>query len=194
MLMPSIRVVASLLVCCALLAACSEKPSTEALGHSTDDQAPIEPAAPAPGAPAAPAAGSTASGTIPPSGDPAARTDPKFYLPSDSELTTTASGLKYMVIREGSGTPPTRGSTFTAHYCGWFPDGVRFDSSYSSGSPLTYAVTRMIPGWIEALQMMKPGSEYILVVPPDLGYGNGGNGIPPNATLVFRMELLSSTG
>jgi len=147
----------------------------------------------------APAAQPTGAATqpagLPPSGNPAAFTNPKFYLPTESELTTTASGLKYMVIREGSGTPPTATDRFTAHYCGWYTNGEVFDSSYSRNEPLNYPVFKMIPGWQEALVMMKPGSEYILVVSPELGYGvGGGNGIPPNSTLVFRMELLSTGG
>jgi FKBP-type peptidyl-prolyl cis-trans isomerase len=143
------------------------------------------------------AACSNSSGKPPekPVAPPAATsTNPEFYLPPDSELTTTASGLKYKVLREGSGTPPTPSGSFTAHYCGWFPNGEVFDSSYPSGEPLSYPVNRMIPGWQEALVMMKPGAEYILVVPPELGYGAGGNGIPPNSTLVFRMELLAVSG
>jgi FKBP-type peptidyl-prolyl cis-trans isomerase len=187
--MPIARIVPPL-VGLLLLSACHDKPEgtftygTE--GHSSS--APAAPAAPAPAAAAA------QPGGIPPSGDAEQHQSPAFYMPSDAELTKTPSGLKYRVIREGSGTPPTKSSMFTAHYCGWFPNGEVFDSSYTSGEPLTYPVNRMIQGWQEALVMMKPGAEYLLVVPPELGYGAGGNGIPPNSTLVFRMELLAVNG
>ena len=151
------------------------------------------PAAPA-ATPAAKTAAAPAAGALPAAGDPAQKRDPEFYLPPDSALTTTASGLKYMVIREGSGTPPKADGSFTAHYCGWYTNGEVFDSSYSRNEPLSYPVNRMILGWREALVMMKPGAEYLLVVPPELGYGAGGNGIRPDSTLVFRMELLSASG
>ena len=96
-----------------------------------------------------------------------------------------------------SATTPTKSSNFNAHYCGWLTDGTRFDSSYSRNEPLSYPVNLMIEGWQEALTtLMKPGAEFILVVPPELGYGAAGMPpvIPPNATLVFRMELLSTSG
>jgi hypothetical protein len=196
--MSIIRVGPSLLAACALLVACNEK--QEQFVYSLDGKPAGAPTAQAPAAapetPAAPAAATTATGALPPSGDPAKHVDPEFYLPADSELTTTPSGLKYLMIREGSGTPPTLGSTFNAHYCGWLTDGTKFDSSYESGQPLSYPVNRMIKGWQEALVMMKPGAEYILVVPSSIGYGDAGMPpvIPAKATLVFRMELLSAGG
>lgn len=160
-----------------------------ACSNSTS-KSPEKPAAPT----ASPAVAKSPAG-VPPSGNPATRTDPQFFLPPDSELTTTASGLKYMVVREGQGTPPKPNGKFTAHYSGWLTDGTPFDSSYSRNEPLDYPVARMIKGWQEALVMMKPGSEYILVVPAAIGYGAGGMPpvIPPNATLVFRMELISGS-
>jgi FKBP-type peptidyl-prolyl cis-trans isomerase len=170
---------------------------------AAEQPAPAAPAATPPAAskPAAPAAtpaekpaAAPAEGALPASGDPTAKRDPEFYLPPDSALTTTPSGLKFLVIREGSGTPPKAEGSFTAHYCGWYTNGEVFDSSYSRNEPLSYPVNRMILGWREALVMMKPGSEYILVVPPELGYGAGGNGIRPDSTLVFRMELLTASG
>jgi FKBP-type peptidyl-prolyl cis-trans isomerase len=209
--MSSIRLVASLLAGGLLLAGC-QKEEPQPFVYTADGQAKAAPAAaptgaapapapasaPAAAAPAAPAAtpaAAQAADAVPPSGNPATMTNPKFYLPTDAELTTTASGLKYKMIREGSGTSPVKTGGFTAHYCGWYTNGEVFDSSYARNEPLSYAVYKMIPGWQEALVMMKPGSEYILVVSPKLGYGvDGGNGIPPNSTLVFRMELLSTSG
>ncbi|HZM01114.1 MAG TPA: FKBP-type peptidyl-prolyl cis-trans isomerase [Planctomycetota bacterium] len=189
--MPTARVILALLACGLPPAACGDKPQQQELVDATEGQP-----ADAASTPAAPAPATTRpAGGVPPSGDPDTRTDPAYYLPADSELTTTPSGLKYLVLREGSGTPPTPGGRFTAHYCGWYTSGEVFDSSYSRNEPLSYPVSQMIPGWQEALVMMKPGSEYILVVTPELGYGvAGGNGIPPDSTLVFRMELLSVSG
>jgi len=190
--MPLSRIVLPL-VGLLLLSACHDK-AEGTFTYSTDGHSSSAPATPAAPTAPAPAAAAAQPGGIPPSGDAEKHQSPAFYMPSDAELTTTPSGLKYLVVREGSGTPPTKSSMFTAHYCGWFPNGEVFDSSYTSGKPLTYPVNRMIPGWQEALVMMKPGAEYLLVVPPDLGYGAGGNGIPPNSTLVFRMELLAVNG
>jgi len=181
--MSTLRPLLPLIAAALLLAGCSKQESDSALVDAAGGQ---------PGG--APQAAAPSPGAVPPSGDAQSLTDPAFYMPTESELTTTPSGLKYMRLREGSGTPPTANGRFTAHYCGWFTSGESFDSSYSRNEPLDYPVERMIPGWQEALPMMKPGSEYILVVPPDLGYGAGGNGMPPDATLVFRIELLSASG
>src|SRR3954464_9381009 len=106
---------------------------------------------------------------------------------------TTASGLQYAVEKEGSGTPPKETDTVVVNYRGTLIDGTEFDSSYKRGEPATFPVNRVIKGWTEALQLMKPGAKYQLVIPPDLAYGPGGTGqlIGPNATLIFEVELLS---
>lgn len=107
---------------------------------------------------------------------------------------TLPSGLQYEVIEEGEGEgSPGPTDTFVAHYRGMLIDGREFDSSYGKGTPLEYTVENMIPGWVEALQKMKRGSKWRLVVPPDLAYGENPpprSIIPPNAVLVFEMELL----
>jgi FKBP-type peptidyl-prolyl cis-trans isomerase FklB len=105
---------------------------------------------------------------------------------------TTASGLEYKVIKEGSGTPPKETDTVKVNYRGTLIDGTEFDSSYKRGQAATFPVNRVIKGWTEALQMMKPGSKYELVIPPELAYGERGAGgdIGPNATLHFDVELL----
>ena len=110
------------------------------------------------------------------------------------EVTTTASGLQYEVLTEGSGPKPQATDTVVTHYHGTLTDGTVFDSSVERGSPASFPVNRVIPGWTEALQMMGVGSEWRLVVPPELAYGERGAGaaIPPNATLVFEVELLKS--
>jgi FKBP-type peptidyl-prolyl cis-trans isomerase FklB len=107
---------------------------------------------------------------------------------------TTASGLQYKVEKEGSGTPPKETDTVVVNYRGTLIDGTEFDSSYKRGEPATFPVNRVIKGWTEALQLMKPGAKYQLFIPPDLAYGPGGTGgdIGPNATLVFEVELISA--
>src|SRR5436305_10023395 len=107
---------------------------------------------------------------------------------------TTASGLQYKVVKEGSGAPPKESDTVVVNYRGTLVDGTEFDSSYKRGEPATFPVNRVIKGWTEALQLMKPGAKYQLVIPPDLAYGPGGTGgdIGPNATLIFAVELISA--
>src|SRR3954469_9285253 len=106
---------------------------------------------------------------------------------------TTASGLQYKVLKEGSGATPKETDTVTTNYKGTLIDGTEFDSSYKRNEPASFQVNRVIKGWIEALQMMKPGSKYQLFIPAALGYGERGAGqtIGPNATLIFEVELLS---
>src|SRR5205814_7535421 len=106
---------------------------------------------------------------------------------------TTASGLQYKVEKEGSGTPPKETDTVEVNYRGTLIDGTEFDSSYKRGEPATFPVNRVIKGWTEALQLMKPGAKYQLFIPSNLAYGPGGTGgdVGPNATLIFEVELLS---
>jgi FKBP-type peptidyl-prolyl cis-trans isomerase FklB len=105
---------------------------------------------------------------------------------------TTASGLQYKVVKEGKGASPTDKDTVTVHYRGTLPNGKEFDSSYKRNAPATFPVTGVIPGWTEALKLMKPGAKYELAIPPELAYGPRGAGqdIPPNAALLFEVELL----
>ncbi|MDP8917018.1 MAG: FKBP-type peptidyl-prolyl cis-trans isomerase [Pseudomonadota bacterium] len=106
---------------------------------------------------------------------------------------TTSSGLQYKVVRAGpvTGARPRPGDTVKVHYEGKLPSGEVFDSSYQQGTPAVFTVGELVPGWNEALQLMRPGDELQLWVPPELGYGAEGIGpIPGNSVLVFRMELL----
>lgn len=107
-------------------------------------------------------------------------------------MTTLASGLQYEVLVEGNGPKPSAEDTVVTHYHGTLTDGTVFDSSVDRGSPASFPVNRVIPGWTEALQLMGVGSKWRLVIPPELAYGERGAGgaIPPNSTLVFEVELL----
>lgn len=106
---------------------------------------------------------------------------------------TTTSGLQYKVLKEGSGPSPRETDTVVTNYRGTLIDGTEFDSSYKRNEPATFQVNRVIKGWIEALQLMKPGAKYQLFIPASLAYGERGAGqtIGPNATLIFEVELVS---
>ncbi|MDH5751494.1 MAG: FKBP-type peptidyl-prolyl cis-trans isomerase [Deltaproteobacteria bacterium] len=109
-----------------------------------------------------------------------------------SGVKTTKSGLQYIVMKDGKGKSPDAKNRVVAHYKGSLIDGTEFDSSYGRGEPAEFAVTGVIPGWTEALKMMKPGSKWQIFIPSELGYGTRGAPprIPPNATLIFEIELL----
>jgi FKBP-type peptidyl-prolyl cis-trans isomerase FklB len=106
---------------------------------------------------------------------------------------TTSSGLQYEIITNGTGATPSESDKVTVHYHGTLLDGTVFDSSVDRGQPATFPVNGVIPGWVEALQLMNVGSKYKLYIPSDLAYGERGAGgaIGPNATLIFEVELLS---
>jgi FKBP-type peptidyl-prolyl cis-trans isomerase FklB len=108
-------------------------------------------------------------------------------------VVTLPSGLQYKVLEEGEGVSPAATDIVTVHYRGTLIDGTEFDSSYSRNQPAEFAVNRVIPGWTEALQLMKPGAKWQVFIPSDLGYGANGSGrvIGPNATLLFDVELIS---
>jgi FKBP-type peptidyl-prolyl cis-trans isomerase len=105
----------------------------------------------------------------------------------------TASGLQYRIITEGSGTEnPSPSSIVTVHYSGKLTDGTEFDSSYKRNQPASFPVKGVIRGWTEALQLMHVGDKWELTIPSDLAYGRqgAGNKIPPDAILIFEVELL----
>lgn len=105
----------------------------------------------------------------------------------------TDSGLQYEVLTAAEGPKPSAGSMVTVHYAGRLTNGTEFDSSWKRGEPATFPLNAVIAGWTEGLQLMSPGSTYRFTIPPQLGYGARGAGgvIPPNAVLVFDVELIS---
>jgi FKBP-type peptidyl-prolyl cis-trans isomerase FklB len=108
-------------------------------------------------------------------------------------VVTTASGLQYKILKAGTGKKPTDKQTVTVHYRGTLIDGTEIDNSYKRGQPATRAVTGFIKGWTEALQLMPVGSKWQLFMPGELAYGDRGMGsqVPPNAALIFEVELIS---
>lgn len=103
-----------------------------------------------------------------------------------------SSGLLYRILRAGSGPRPGPGSKVTIHYTGTLPDGSEFDSSRARSEPATFIVRDSIPGWVEAIQLMRQGALWEIVLPPELGYGDRPWGrVAPGSTLVFEIELLS---
>lgn len=118
----------------------------------------------------------------------------KFLLENKNKegVETTASGLQYKIVSEGTGKSPTTADRVTVHYTGKLTDGTVFDSSVQRGQPATFRVNQVIPGWTEALQMMQEGDKWTLFIPYTLGYGERGSPptIPPFSTLIFEVELM----
>ena len=118
----------------------------------------------------------------------------KFLAANKSKegVKTTASGLQYKVVKEGTGKQPTASDTVTVHYEGKLLDGAVFDSSIKRGAPISFPLNRVIKGWTEGLQLMKEGGKSTLYIPSKLAYGSSGAGgaIGPDETLIFEVELI----
>jgi len=124
-----------------------------------------------------------------------ARQEGELFLEKNKKnkgVVVTASGLQYVVERLGKGPKPKAADKVSVHYRGTLVDGKEFDSSYKRGEPISFPLNGVIPGWTEGLQLMPVGSKYRLFIPSQLGYGERGAGsdIPPNAALIFDVELL----
>ncbi|HET7897918.1 MAG TPA: FKBP-type peptidyl-prolyl cis-trans isomerase [Flavisolibacter sp.] len=118
----------------------------------------------------------------------------KFLATNQSKqgVKTTASGLQYEVLKQGTGAKPGITDTVEVNYVGTLLNGTEFDNSYKRGQPISFALTNVIKGWTEGLQLMPVGSKYKFYIPYSIGYGLNGNGpIPGGATLVFEVELLN---
>ncbi len=111
---------------------------------------------------------------------------------NNANVQVTASGLQYVVEKEGEGAQPTAEDEVTVHYTGKLTDGTVFDSSVNRGEPATFPLNRVIPGWTEGVQLMKEGAKYTFFIPSDLAYGPQGipNVIPPHSTLIVEVELI----
>ncbi len=174
----SLALTGSALCCAALFASCSGSKKAEA---DSDTVVPVE---------------ETAIADQAPAGYDAAffkNENKKSDTPSDSTWMQTESGLKYVVVKEGDGESPTAADAVTVHYTGMLTDGTVFDSSVVRGEPATFPLGQVIPGWTEGLQLMKTGGKTVFYIPSALAYGtNGARGaIPPDADLIFEVELLS---
>ena len=114
------------------------------------------------------------------------------YLKEFENAATTASGLKYIVLQEGTGNKPVATSNVKVHYTGMFLDGKVFDSSVQRGETIDFGLNQVIKGWTEGVQLMPEGSKYKFYIPSQLAYGERGAGgvIPPNADLIFEIELI----
>ena len=155
-------------------------------------ETPAAEAPPQPATESAPESASTEPAAAPAEAVQQPSAAPKAMPAQPTGMQTTASGLKYEVLKTGTGPKPTLADNVTVHYRGELTNGTVFDSSYDRGEPATFPLARVVKGWQEGVQLMPVGSTYRFEIPPDLGYGARGAGpIPPNSTLIFQVELLS---
>jgi peptidylprolyl isomerase len=136
----------------------------------------------------------TLSQTLAQASNPSSTNAADLMTEANQDVVTTPSGLQYIDLVEGTGATPQKGQTVSVHYTGTLENGRKFDSSRDRGQPFEFPIGagRVIKGWDEGLSTMKVGGQRRLIIPPELGYGARGAGgvIPPNATLIFDVELL----
>jgi FKBP-type peptidyl-prolyl cis-trans isomerase len=163
----------------------------QSTGPKKESGAPTATTPPAASATTAPPVAATTPPAAATTAPPAAATTPAPA--AANAMITTASGLKYQVLKRGTGTvSPKATDTVKVHYHGTLLDGTVFDSSVQRGVPATFPLNRVIPGWTEGVQLMKVGDKFKFEIPPNLAYGprSPSPQIPPNSTLVFEVELL----
>jgi FKBP-type peptidyl-prolyl cis-trans isomerase len=171
-----------------LLSGCKAKEQPKAETAAKPVATAEAPSAPAPAE--APKAAASSLGQE----DPNVEAARKLGTPSENPVVAAASGLKYIDVKAGEGTEAVAGKNVSVHYTGWLVNGTKFDSSVDRGTPFQFPVGagRVIRGWDEGVAGMKVGGVRKLIIPSDLGYGarGAGNVIPPNATLIFEVQLL----
>ena len=188
-----------MIACCLLLVVAQftvDRSPAEAIATASQETQLVQPSQPNPPAPATDASVSLTDATL--VADASSVTDSadsaETTMSTPSEPVTTPSGLKYVDVKEGDGASPQSGQTVTVHYTGTLEDGTKFDSSRDRNRPFSFkiGVGQVIQGWDEGVASMKVGGQRTLIIPSDLGYGSRGAGgvIPPNATLIFDVELL----
>ena len=117
----------------------------------------------------------------------------QYWNDIEKETIETSSGLQYKILIAGNGRKPKQKSTVKVHYRGLLTDGRQFDSSFDSDEPVEFRLTKVIKGWTEGIQLMPAGSVFVFLIPPELAYGEKGSGpIPPDATLIFEVELFGT--
>jgi len=117
----------------------------------------------------------------------------RYWNEIGEDAVKTDSGLQYKVLFMGKGRKPKASDKVTVHYRGLLLNGVQFDSSFSGDEPVSFKLKRVIAGWTEGLQLMPVGSVFVFLIPPELAYGSrGGGGVPPDATLIFEIELFGT--
>lgn len=117
----------------------------------------------------------------------------RYWNEISKDAIETESGLQYKVLIMGKGRKPKASDKVTVHYRGLLLSGVQFDSSFSSDEPVSLSLKRVIAGWTEGIQLMPVGSVFVFLIPPELAYGSrGGGSIPPDATLIFEIELFGA--